>query len=262
MKIVVSHTIIQFSYLLGIESLETFFREISDSTLKEFTEKNISTEEMRKVIPYLPQKLRKPSSGGHTSDIGKIFSYLDANVWSIIDYNLLASIIHFNGSDELKQSMEKYEQDLSLFEQQTTVSQLMEFWPGRRHFPHEDVQCDITFKVRKDSDMCLLEQLRFLRKEFCSQFLPPKSELSVLYGSFTYGSSVMMKLYLPIDIVPDLVSNLSEHDSASFFIGHDIESFRVRDVLMYPAPKTNGKSVCDIKSKHSQLVHLAIIGAH
>ena len=209
---------------------------MSHSTLKELTEKT-SPEELKKVIPFLPQRLRKPSAGGAASDIGQIFGYLDAKIWNFINYGLLATIVDLYGSDELKQSMEKYERDLSLFEQQTTLSQLMEFWPGRKHILHEEVQCDVTLRIRKDPDMYLLEELRFLRKELCDQFLPPKSELSMLYESFSYvNGSVVIKLYLPIDLVPDLVSN-SKPDSASFFVSREIESFHIRDVSLYQSPK-------------------------
>ena len=207
--------------------METQFSDISHATLKELIEKKVRIKEIQKEIPFLPQKLRR-----YTLDIGRIFAYLDTNIWNFIDYGLLAKIIDLYGSDELKQSMEKYEQDLYLFELKTTVTQLMEFWPGRKHIPHEEVQCDVTLRIRKDPNTCLLEQLRFLRKEFCNQFLPPNSEVSVLYGGFTCGS-VVMKLHIPIDLVPDLVSKVNQPDSDIFFVSHEIESFHINDVSMY-----------------------------
>ncbi len=216
--------------------METRFSEISHFILKELTKKEVNIEELQKEIPFLPQRLRRSSVGRQTSDIGKIFAYLDANIWNFIDYGLLAAIIDLYGSEQLKENMENFERDVSVFEQQTTLSQLTEYWPGRQHIPREDLQCDITFRIRKNPDKCLLEQLRFLRKEFCDQFLPPKSELSMLYGSFTYGSLVI-KLYIPIDLIPDLVTGVNQPGSASFFVSREIESFHIRDVSMYQGPK-------------------------
>lgn len=56
----------------------------------------------------------------------------------------------------------------------------------------------------------------------------------MLYDSFTYGSLVM-KLYIPLDFVPDLIDNITKHGS---FIDHEIESFHVRQVLMYQSSKS------------------------
>ena len=217
---------------VGIKSMEDNFNALVQSTFLELIEKEVDIED----VPFLPQVLRARKFGRNASNVKKIFEYLDAYIWTFIDHGILSTIIDRHGSDQLKESLEQYVQDLHLFEQHTTASQLMESWPGRKHIPHSDVQSDITIRIHKDPDTCSLEQLRHLRKEFCDQFLLPKSELIVLYESFTHGSLVM-KLFIPLDFVPDLIDNVIKHGN-SFFVDHEIESFQVREVLIYQSPKS------------------------
>lgn len=90
---------------------EDHFSTLAQSTLLELIEKKINIEE---DIPFLPQILRARTV---ERDIKKIFSYLDAYVWTFIDHGILSTIINLHGSDQLKEGLEKYVQDLCLFEQ-------------------------------------------------------------------------------------------------------------------------------------------------
>ncbi len=206
-----------------MENLQRHFNEVSRSTVEDFTKNKVRIEAVQKEIPMLQRR--------NTLDIENLFVHLDANHWNFIDFGLMEHIIRLYGSEQLNKKMERYLQELSLFEQQATASQLIQFWQGRRHTSFN--QSDITFRMSKDPDTCLLQQIKLLKKEFCNRFLPPKSELAVLYSSFSCGS-LIIKLHIPSFLVPSLIGNVSKSGSYSFFIRHDIESFHIKDILIYP----------------------------
>ena len=182
----------------------------------------IKINQIRKEIPFLPPKSKK----GKVLAIGNFFDHI-----SFIDYMLVEHVINLYGSDQLKEKMESYLKDVSLFEQRSTVSQFIQFWPGRRDTSIS--RKDIDFQIRKEPDSCSFEQMKLLKKDFCNQFLPSKSELVVLYGNFSQGS-VVMKLYIPASFIPSLIGRISKHENDSFFHEHDIDGFYVNDLLVYP----------------------------
>ena len=195
----------------------------------------MDVKQIRKHIMALPYKLKRDVSHmvGEYAPTIRLFVYLDATIWNFIDYPLLEHIIRQFGSVQLRKEMERYVASLSLFFKETTVSQLIQYWPGRKETPPN--YCKVTVRINLDPDRCTLEQLDMLRKDLCGQFLPPLSEFSLLLSNLS-KSSVIVRWLIAIDLVPILMSEIQKAENSSFFMANQIENLWVRDIAVYPDP--------------------------
>ena len=241
-----------------IENLERQFCSLSGSILEELNDRKIDVKQIRKHIMSLPYRLKREVSQpliDHASeirqkmDMDRLIMYLDATIWNFIDYLLLEHIIRQFGSQELRREMEKYLTDLTRFFKQTTVSQLIKYWPGRRETPPN--YCELTIRINMDPDRCTLEQLNLLRKDVCKQFLPPLSEFALLLCNVNHGS-IVMTMVIAMDLVPVLMTTAQEPESISFFRERSIESFLVRDIQVYPNPDQPASTTSGSEAELSQ----------
>jgi len=225
-----------------IEELERWFSCLSSSTLEELTEREVDVVHIRKHVLSLPYKLKREIShivSEHATNIrkklnmDKLFVYLDATIWNFIDYSLLEHIIHLFGSSQLKSEMQSYVTELSTFKRQTTVSQLITHWPGRKEMP--PTYCEMTAKIDLNPEECTIEELDALRVDLCEYFLPPLSEFALLHYNFEQGS-VLLKWLIALDIVPALIQAICTPKGGAFCKVHNIESLSIREVLIYPIP--------------------------
>lgn len=231
----------------AISSLETHFSSLVSSVREELTEGKIDVKDIRCHILSLPYKLKMELSHlieEHAEDIqersnvSKLFVYLDRTLWNFIDYSLLEHLVHMFGSSELNEDMQTYVGELSAFAKNTTISQLIQHWPGRKETP--PTYCKLTLEVDLDPDECSLEKLNSMRKDFCRRFLPPLSELALLLCDFGKGSTVVM-WFLAIDL-PALIKSICNPGSAGFFEEYAVDTLHVRDVLVYPNSDWLGNS--------------------
>lgn len=251
-----------------IEQLERNFCSLASSVLEELIERQVDAKQIKKHLMALPLKLKRDVAymvGQNLPDIrqkvdlDRLFVYLDATIWNFIDYTLLEHIIREFGSMELRRDMDRYVADITLFSKQTTVSQLIQYWPGRKDTPPK--YCELTFKIDKDPDRCTLEELNVLRKELQKQFLPPLSECALLLCSCRNGS-IVVKWFIAIDLVPVLISEIQKTEKSAFFEDNSIESIQVRDIVVYEDPNQLSSSTAESERSLSQgmleSVHVAI----
>ena len=222
-----------------IELLEKHFCSLVSSILEELIEKQVDVKQIKNNIMALPFRLSRDVAyvvGENAPDIrrkvdlDRLFVYLNATIWNFIDFSLLEHIIRQFGSIQLRREMERYVADMALFSKQTTVSQLVKNWPGRKETP--PTYCNLTIKIKEDPNKCTLEQLSTLRRELYRQFLPPLSELALLLCSCSSGS-VVVKWFLPIKLVPALMVEVRKPEFASFSESNSIESVQIRGVPVY-----------------------------
>lgn len=226
-----------------IEELEGQFCSLASSVLEELIEKEVDVKQIKKHVMALPFKLRRDVAymvGQHAPDIrrkvdmDRLFVYLGATIWNFIDYALLEHIIRQFGSPQLRSEMDRYVVEITLFSKQTTVSQLIEYWPGRKDTPPN--YCELTIKINKDPDRCTLEELNMLRKELHKQFLPPLSEVALLLCNVSNGS-IAVKWFIAMDLVPGLMTEARKSEKYLYFKDHSVESVRVRDnIVVYDDP--------------------------
>ena len=98
--------------------------------------------------------------------IRKIFSLLNPHI-SFIDYHLVEYLVDEFGSRRLKHDMAVFIAAVEVFYDETTVDQLMDFWPGQCDIPpHFEV---LRAVIDENPGRMTLRRVDNLRKEFCSK---------------------------------------------------------------------------------------------
>ena len=228
-----------------IACLEDQFCSISSSLYEELLEQNISTKDVLKCLVALPFGLKREladliqkhiSELRKTEDVDELHVMLDSKFWNFIDYHLLQHIINKLGSITLRSKMAAYVKELNEFMSSTTVTNLIQFWPGRQDCP---LQCSkMSIRIELNPNECTLEQLNTIRKRFCDYFLPPLSEFAMLYYKFRQGSIVVI-LLLASHLIPCLVHKLCSPDCYKFFDKLEISTLLIKGILVYPLSMNN-----------------------
>lgn len=213
-----------------IELLKEKLRFLTSSTLKELKERKVGVKQVRDIIFPSSSKGQQRSHVKQTMD--GLFMNLDATLWNFIDYSLLEHIICQFGSTQLQGYMESYVANFTLFSTQTTVSQLVEYWPGCSETPSN--YCELTARINMDLHLWTLEQLSVLKNDFHMQFLPPLSKFALLLCNI---NSNEVKWFIANDLVPNLMSVVKRPENSSFFTNNSIVRLHVRNVMVYPNPK-------------------------
>ncbi len=229
-----------------IQCFEERFCELSAALYMELCDKcengELKVRDITKLIFSLPFGLVRELSGVikppeivSNEDIHQLFAYFNKFLWNFIDYTLLNHIVQKVGSSSLKHDMSKYVADLAEFRKKTTVSELIEFWQGRKETP-----CFCEVKVRLDihPNECTLEDLNHLRIQLCERVLPPLSELALILCTVT-GGSVVVTWQISADLAIILARKLmSSKECVKLFRSQKIILLRVGQVEIDP---TRGK---------------------
>ena len=152
------------------------------------------------------QTLKKADS------IRKIFHYLNPH-FTFIDYQLLAHVIDYFGSEELKMDMSKYIDSVQEFVDQTTVQELMDHWPGVGEIPpHFE---ELRAVIEKDPSLYTLRQLDDLQKRLCNKIMVSTSESLLILVGIRKRSSFLLSWITPTIYLPRLKSVIKK--LSSFF---------------------------------------------
>ena len=88
--------------------------------------------------------------------VTKIFMRISLH-FTFLDYHLLEHLVEEFGSEQLQEDMSSYREMVEVFLDQTTVLQLMDYWPGKRDIPpHFD---ELKAVVGDESSTYTLRQL-------------------------------------------------------------------------------------------------------
>ncbi len=127
----------------------------------------------------------------------KLFTYFDMMLWNFIDYALLEYIIEHHGSPAIQLEMKEYVSELFKSQQKTTITELIENWPGRKNIP--PTYCNVSAKIDLNPKECTLLHLNNLRKKLTVKLLPPLSDFAVIHCNFG-TSSVIVGWAIDLDI--------------------------------------------------------------
>ena len=83
-----------------------------------------------------------------------------------IDYHLVKYFISTSASERLKADISSYERDVKSFMRETTVGEVMRYWPGKRS-SSEDFK-ELWVKIRDNPKTYTLEKLNELRNKHCA----------------------------------------------------------------------------------------------
>ena len=131
-----------------------------------------------------------------------------------IDYSLLKHIISEFGSSMLNKDMSTYVYDVKMFMKETTVGDLMEYWPGHE-VPHlSRIYLKLIAKFKGDPQTYTLEKVDRFRRRLCSYVRLSEFVCGlILFEPSELFSAVWI---IPTAIAPQLTEAISNIDEAFF----------------------------------------------
>ena len=196
-----------------ISKLEEWFSDLKSKLLSEMkANQTISPQTILESLAMLPLSLRDEykkyvmenlSTLAAASSVSMVFIHLSFN-FTFIDHGLLEHLIKKFGSSQLKQDMSAYAEEIQVFLNETTVSQLGEHWPGRQELPpHFD---KLLMMIDKDPGKCSLCTVNDLRKRFCSEV--HLSEIVFVLIGIGKANSFLVVFMVPNILGPKLVESV------------------------------------------------------
>ena len=183
----------------------------------------ISVEQVLQALTMLPFAIRKQYQDTiqtmlpnlETKDrISSLFNLLDP-LFTFIDYELLKHLVTKFGSSKLKEDMLAYVEKVQLFKRATTVSELIEYWPGLE-LPESNYSW-LRAKIGDAPGTFTLEELDKFRRNFFSNLrLSNFVSASILMQLERTNSFIAMWL-IPSVVVPELIETISQVDIVNIF---------------------------------------------
>ena len=152
------------------------FYAISHSLFRHLEDTHVHPRDVRAHLTVLDSRnLIKEASAIETKacTLTKLFNFLNSSVWNFIDYHLMEYVIKKFGNKDLKKRMAQYIHELEIFENHTTITQLIEVWDFT---PKDCEYATCTVKIDKDPTCVTISDLNMLRKKICGEFWPHLSE--------------------------------------------------------------------------------------
>ena len=220
-----------------IEQLETQFRHLHTCILKELMEKeDMNIQTLLQALTLLPTKLKKEYEKAikeklptlpREGSISELFLHLNP-LFSFLDYNLLEYIIQTFGSTGLKIEMQSYCCEVQGFMKQTTVQQLLDYWPC-------DTEDDpniskVIAKINKDPQSCNLSELDALRRKICIRVR--LSDIICALVSVSPSTSFIVVWRLPSTLALQVVEAIRQTERG-FFVKEKIKFLFVDDLQLY-----------------------------
>ena len=160
-----------------IEKLEDQFNKLQTSIIDELSAKpGITVQKLLSQLTQLPLSLRREyessiekriSSMSTVTQINNLFIIHLNPLTSFMDYGLTEYVIKKFGSDNLKRDMRSYCSEMVVFMKETTIKQLINYFPGQPEIPPKFSL--IETKIGEDVSKCTLEQLNTIRRRYCSE---------------------------------------------------------------------------------------------
>ena len=214
---------------IRIETLEKRFRELHERTLLEMTENGVPVDKFFNTLSILPFAFRKEYESTiqgmlqATAEESINMSVVSAMhfcqlspLFVFIDYSLLKHIISEFGSTMLNKDMSTYVYDVKMFMKETTVGDLMEYWPGHEvpHLNRMYRESKLIAKFKGDPQTYTLEKVNSFQRRFCSYVR--LSEFVCGLVSFEPSESFFAVWLIPTAIAPQLTKAISNIDEAFF----------------------------------------------
>ena len=241
-----------------IESLEEQFGALHDRFLMELSNRGVSVDRLLQALTLLPLTLRKQYESTIQSMlpelenrevIRNIFHRLNP-LLTFIDYKLLQHLVSKFGSAELKMEMMSYVEKVQLFKKVTTVSELIDYWPGLE-VPEVNYS-KLRAKFDGDPRTYTLEKLDYFRGKFFNHLrLSEFVSVSILM-LLEHTNSFIATWFVPTVVVPELIKGFSEMDS-TFFQIEQVLKLSLDERILYQR---------NILSKGESLMNPALASTH
>ena len=158
--------------------------------------------------------------------------------WDFLNYGLLEHVISNFGSEDLKQQMQNYVDELSTFKQTTRLCDFIGSWPCRDDGPPEDCLKKVVVKMKHEWSQCTLQDVESFKKSLVHKFFLP--EFDILLQKAERGCVCVTWLTSP-SIATLLQQNLANIET-EFFKKHGIDAVTIddQDVYLTPVKKYSG----------------------
>ena len=203
-----------------IKRFEDRFRKLRIEIVSELlTDNDFKVDDLLNTLTSLPVKISNEhkafieqnlSSLEKAESVKQILYRLGLHI-SFIDYGLLEHIIRVHGSRELQSRMRHYCVDIEEFLSKTTVSELIDHWPGLSENEYPPNFTLLMVRIKKDPYECTIKDLDRYRRKFLS-----KAMLSEVIGyliGVEKGNSFYVLWLLPSSIIPELVKSFDQLQS-------------------------------------------------
>ena len=207
---------------------------------------NIEPHILLSRVTYLPVSVRREhrtfieerlTNIPPPETFAKIWSILNL-YWDFLNYGLLQHIINKCGSNDLKQEMQDYVDELSTFKQTTRLCDFIESWPCRDDGPPEDRLKKVVVKMKHEWSQCTLHDVESFKKALVHKFFLP--EFDILLQKAERGCVCVTLLTSP-STATLLQQNLTNIET-EFFKKHGIDAVTIdgQDVYLTPVKKYSG----------------------
>lgn len=228
--------------------LSNRFHRLGMSLLYDLEERGVKARDLRNHIAIIPCHLIQETCTSTSMMIDTLenfktltglIHFLNSRIWNFIDYHLLEYTIARFGSDSLQRYMQEYVRELEKFENETTVFDFMECWPGRETKPPN--YDEIGAKIDKDPKRCTIKELNDFRCSLGVEFLPSLVEYTkYIMFHYKHANGCFSVTWILPSAVASLLKEAASKPSASlFFQRNEILSFSVRGKEVYQSREMN-----------------------
>lgn len=145
--------------------------------------------------------------------ISSLFNLLDP-LFSFIDYDLLKHLVTKFGSASLKEEMSEYVDKVQFFKRTTTVSELIEYWPGNK-LPESNFS-SLRARIGADPGSYTLDELDKFRRRFFGQLRLSDFISASILVQLERSSSFIAVWCIPTVAVPKLIEVTSQSADTLF----------------------------------------------
>ena len=159
-----------------VQYFENRFGDLVNKACREV--KKIDLHILFSRVTYLPVSVRRQHQSFIEEKLtnipppetfAKIWSILNL-YWDFLNYGLLEHVINQCGSEDLKQQMQNYILELSVFKQTTRLCDFIESWPCRDDGPPEDQLKKVVVKMNHEWSQCTLKDVESFKKALVHKF--------------------------------------------------------------------------------------------
>ena len=198
--------------------MEEQFDCLHDRLVTELSEGGTSVERVLRALTRLPLTFRKEYESTIQSMlpelenrevIDNLFYRLNP-LFTFIDYELLQHLVSKFGSQELKQEMTSYTMKVQLFKKVTTISELIDHWPGLK-VPQIDHKV-LRAKFEADPKLYTLEKLDYFRNHFYNELRLSQFVSVSIVMLLEPANSFIAMWFVPTVVVEELITAINKMD--------------------------------------------------
>ena len=232
------HIVFPLDISKRIETLEEQFDCLHDRLVTELSEGGASVDQVLRALTKLPLAFRKEYESTIQSMLPELekrqvirnLFYRLNPLFNFIDYELLQHLVSKFGSQELKQEMTSYTAKVQLFKKITTISELIDYWPGLE-VPQIDYKI-LRAKFADDPKSYTLEKLDNFRNRFYNKLrLSDFVAVSILI-LLEPANSFVAEWFIPTVVVLELMEVFSQVDR-TFFLAEQILKLSLDERTLY-----------------------------